>query len=1047
MIDHYNAFISYRHADRDIKAAKAIQSDLEHFHIPRKIRKITGQSKINRIFLDKDELGAASDLSSEITYALEHADHLIVICSTATSQSLWVPREIQTFLKNHTRNQITTVLVDGEPEEVIPELLKYEDRTYENINGNTYTIRVPLEPLSCDYRLPRKKAKKEELPRLASKLLGCSYDELMNRRRAYKVRRLSIIFSALLAVVLGFVGYLLYSRNRIQENLQSSLRNQSIYLANESLYSLENEQRILALQLALESMPKDENDSRPVTPQSIRALSDSTLAYITRYGYGIHTNWNYRSPDYIRKGDCALSSTGHELVAWDKGGNVTLWNTTTHETILSQNFMGMVNTVQFLPDGKMLVLMSDKAFVYRIQDGSEAWVLNADGYYFSSGDIPVFSDNSILLATSDSRLLRLRLSDGSVMATYQLPKELDGKSLDIAQILLSPDEKRIALTSLVGFSSHMLLVYEIPSNTTHHLKDLSYITDMIWGDDSHLILSTPAETFNSSGVMDGVTRLRTDHVAVRCYDSKTLNELWNYDFTSNNVMRKNGFVSLPKNEAVCYYHANQADIIHIADGSPVAKFNTNDSIVLVQDPDGDGWPFFVTESGNLVFPVSTDTVQSTPYFADDADDVFFKSGIGFFVHRSNTPEILHYGMEMHDEEWTELEAGKEMKTLERSYMDDKVFAVISNEPAKNYPGEAPADAEDIEILTIIDPRQGKLQYQIPLTDDGMTNSDKISLLGTSGSHFYIGYVPGLQGYRIMDLDLSTGETKTIDIAEEEYVAGNFCTLSDGKLYYCAHGEEFRYQLYTYDLSTGETASYKISDDMDVISVRKPPIVLPFINSVYITTSKESVIVSLDGAPTKYLTLPEDWEEKMMAFNLPDQQFAVSDKKSIRLTKLDGSESITIPCPVEPYGFTFYNTGEKDDPTQLLVIYGSGSLYRYDAATGTLLGKTEMTLPTSTEPGTEFTFDRENKLMYVQVDDTLGIIETDTWYEETFIKTCMGHHAPTDRIYSYSRPSSSFTIGYFRHYTTDELIKKARDYLQGAEMSDEEKSEYGLYDTP
>lgn len=103
MIEHYNAFISYRHAEKDIEVARAIQRDLEHFHIPNKIKKLSGIKAIDRIFLDKDELGTASDLSAEIAYALEHADYLIVICSTSTKESLWVPREIEYFLRFHTQ--------------------------------------------------------------------------------------------------------------------------------------------------------------------------------------------------------------------------------------------------------------------------------------------------------------------------------------------------------------------------------------------------------------------------------------------------------------------------------------------------------------------------------------------------------------------------------------------------------------------------------------------------------------------------------------------------------------------------------------------------------------------------------------------------------------------------------------------------------------------------------------------------------------------------------------------------------------------------------
>ena len=38
MIDFYNAFISYRHAPLDIKIAEHIQKQLEHFHVPHKLK-------------------------------------------------------------------------------------------------------------------------------------------------------------------------------------------------------------------------------------------------------------------------------------------------------------------------------------------------------------------------------------------------------------------------------------------------------------------------------------------------------------------------------------------------------------------------------------------------------------------------------------------------------------------------------------------------------------------------------------------------------------------------------------------------------------------------------------------------------------------------------------------------------------------------------------------------------------------------------------------------------------------------------------------------
>ena len=127
MIDHYNAFISYRHAPLDIKVAEHIHSKLEHFHIPSKIRKKTGMKRIQRIFRDKDELPITSDLSDTISDALIHSDFLIVICSKSTCESAWVKREIEYFLQTHSRDHILAVLAEGEPYEVLPEELLKEE--------------------------------------------------------------------------------------------------------------------------------------------------------------------------------------------------------------------------------------------------------------------------------------------------------------------------------------------------------------------------------------------------------------------------------------------------------------------------------------------------------------------------------------------------------------------------------------------------------------------------------------------------------------------------------------------------------------------------------------------------------------------------------------------------------------------------------------------------------------------------------------------------------------------------------------------------------
>ena len=102
---HYNAFISYRHHPDDIRVAEEIHKGLERFKTPRAIKKRTGGAM--RLFRDKEELPITSHLTDDIYRALENSDFLIVICSPHTKESVWVQREIETFLRTHSRDKVS----------------------------------------------------------------------------------------------------------------------------------------------------------------------------------------------------------------------------------------------------------------------------------------------------------------------------------------------------------------------------------------------------------------------------------------------------------------------------------------------------------------------------------------------------------------------------------------------------------------------------------------------------------------------------------------------------------------------------------------------------------------------------------------------------------------------------------------------------------------------------------------------------------------------------------------------------------------------------
>ena len=117
----YDAFISYRHLEKDMFVAKGIHKALETARIPGKIRKLSGKKKIQRVFRDQEELPIGSDLGENIEEALRESEYLIVICSPQTKESVWVMKEIDTFIELHGRSNILAVLVEGEPEESFPE--------------------------------------------------------------------------------------------------------------------------------------------------------------------------------------------------------------------------------------------------------------------------------------------------------------------------------------------------------------------------------------------------------------------------------------------------------------------------------------------------------------------------------------------------------------------------------------------------------------------------------------------------------------------------------------------------------------------------------------------------------------------------------------------------------------------------------------------------------------------------------------------------------------------------------------------------------------
>lgn len=324
----YEAFISYCHEEKSIQAAEQIQKMIERYKIPKSVQKLSGKTKMGKVFRDKEELASSNDMEVHLQEALNHSEYLIVLLSPKVPESPWVNREIELFLQTHDRDHVLTILVDGELNESFPEYLRKSEK-YDN--GQMKMVSV--ESLAADIRGIDKKEQKQKLKteiyRLLAPILGCSYDDLRQRQKEYKTKMLVRSMSAALIIAGTLAGYMTWQAAQIQKNYWETLIKQSRYLADVSSELLTSGDRIKALQVAMEALPESEADkSKPWTAEAEAALANALYAY-----QGVDAASHSVQSDYLVEmennlGDCyELSEDGSWLLSMDTDLTIYIWDT------------------------------------------------------------------------------------------------------------------------------------------------------------------------------------------------------------------------------------------------------------------------------------------------------------------------------------------------------------------------------------------------------------------------------------------------------------------------------------------------------------------------------------------------------------------------------------------------------------------------------------------------------------------------------------------------------------------------------------------------
>lgn len=366
----YDAFISYRHAELDKFVAENLHKQLEAFNLPRSLaKKRKGQkNKIERVFRDKEELPLTSNLEDPILQALQSSEWLIVICSPRLRESLWCKKEIETFVSLRGREHVLAVLIEGEPSESFPDELLYRTEEVKQPDGTVEQVKIPVEPLAADVRGNNRKevlkAMKTEIMRILAAMFQVDFDDLRQRHRERRMRR--IVGASLLigAACLLFGVYSTVTALRIKEqkeqieaqsaqilaqsdeilkqNEELQLKSQEIQKQNEAIIKqndelalrqakslaekaelyLEEGNRNAAVQTAVEALTESDGLMLPYTPEAQLILAESIRAYDT--GNSWKAEYQYETAgkiEYVKE-----SPDSDTLAIYDDVQTITLFD-------------------------------------------------------------------------------------------------------------------------------------------------------------------------------------------------------------------------------------------------------------------------------------------------------------------------------------------------------------------------------------------------------------------------------------------------------------------------------------------------------------------------------------------------------------------------------------------------------------------------------------------------------------------------------------------------------------------------------------------------
>lgn len=710
----YDAFISYRHAELDKFVAENLHRKLESYKISKKVLSNgrTSRSKIERVFRDKDELPITNNLEDPIIKALSESEYLIVICTPRLKESIWCKKEIETFISMHGRDKIFAVLAEGEPHESFPEEILYREEQVPCPDGTMGTRLVPVEPLAADVRGKSKKeilkAMDVELLRLLAPMLGVDFDDLRQRHRERKFRRIitATAVAALLCLSVGVASSIAaYHINKQKEQIEAQsieiqaqaeeiaaqsdeiqsqneqlLNNQAENLAEESVRYLEAGDREKAIELSVAALTEYDEIPMPYTPEAQYALTESLHMYDA--GSKIKPMYQIVMPGQIEQ--YILSPDKELVLCKDTIGNVGIWDLETGQLVMSlshieDNVSLSSQSVDFDNDRCITYITEDNELVkHDIWDDEEML-----RFQLQSGGRVIPQQTGIYTVVCDySNICMLKVAGydleelGNLQPTegYTFTDEIYITEINDEAKLCYVERRVEDIDDILDGTKDMTDYCQLHIYDIYHQKEESVI----------------------SVSYDGVNTIAFDenymYYAVSNYELNSEDRLVKYDMINNEVVWDVPMeayvskISLPgeNGDALLAVGSLEAFLIDENTGQQLSRIDFSSSAINARLVGENSFEIFTQQSDYGQYHVESDTyVVYDNYFEKNYDTVvaYDKTELGYIVQGLNDNKLTYYEVSM----------GEDITLYEREFnsegegsvggFDDKTAETLNPEKA------------------------------------------------------------------------------------------------------------------------------------------------------------------------------------------------------------------------------------------------------------------------------------------------------------------------------------------------------------------------------